>query len=85
MATTQQHKPRPDWAKRVDALLKKQGRTNLWLADKLHLERSQLSHLLSGDRRYVVVRDTSSPEFISFIDALADAFDIPSLFLLEEC
>jgi len=73
---------RPDWAKRVEDLLKRQGRRNAWLAGRLEMNRSQLSHIMHGDERYRSGA-ADSPQLTNLIIRIADVFEVPDYFLTE--
>jgi len=73
---------RPDWAKRVDDLLERQGRRNGWLARRLEMNRSQLSHIMHGDERYRSGA-ADSPQLTDLLVRIADVFEVPIYFLTE--
>ena len=42
----------PEWAAKVQEILVMKQRTRVWLASKLGMNASQLTHMLLGDPRY---------------------------------
>lgn len=73
---------RPDWAQIVEDLLKRQGRQNGWLARRLEMNRSQLSHIMHGDERYRSGA-ANSPQLTNLLVRIADVFEVPTYFFTE--
>ena len=71
----------PEWAKRIDSILHKQGRSRSWLARKIEMNHTQFSRLMND-------RPTMTGSHYRLTDEIkhriADALEIPESLIFTD-